>query len=91
MAASDKWPVKYLPTEGRGARVLNPDYVALWEPYLAEGMSGKAVAEVFGVAKHTVYKYYPGRGWTNSQAGQLGTAMKYHNQRMRTARFAKQA
>lgn len=46
---------------------LNPEYVALWESYLDEGMSGKGVADIFGVNKNTVAKYYPDKVWTREQ------------------------
>lgn len=72
-------PEKYL---GKGT-VVNPEYAALWGPHLDEGMGYKHVAEIFGVHKHTVRKYYPGRGWTQRQAAELGTYMKHHNERMR--------
>jgi hypothetical protein len=55
---------KYLPSKrGRKQLAFNPEFVKLWEPYLDEGMSRTAVAEVFGVAATTVRKYYPDRGW----------------------------
>lgn len=48
-------------------RGLAPEFIAQWESYLDEGMSAKAVAEVFGVAKSTVLRHYPGRGWAPKQ------------------------
>lgn len=55
---------KYLPAKrGRTQNQFNPEFVKLWEPYLDEGMSRTAVAEVFGVAATSVRKYYPDRGW----------------------------
>lgn len=55
-------------SEQRGARrTMNPEYIALWESYLDEGLSAKQVGEIFGVAKTTVLNHYPGRGWTPKQ------------------------
>jgi len=71
-----------LPEKFIGIRI-NPEYVALWESYLDEGLSYKHVAEVFGVGKETVRSYYPGRGWTHKQLSAHGTFMKHHNEKMR--------
>lgn len=75
-------PEKQLPEKYRG-RAINPEYTALWESYLDEGMGYKHVGEMFGVSEWTVAKYYPGRGWTHAQAVEMGTFMKHHNERMR--------
>ena len=48
-------------------RTFNPDFVALWKPYLDEGMSAKHVAEIFSTNEKMIHKYYPGRGWTHKQ------------------------
>lgn len=59
---------KFLPAkDGRIIKRMNPEFVALWEPYLDEGMSAKAVGEIFGVAHSTVARHYPGRGWSPEQ------------------------
>lgn len=76
-----------LPEKYRG-RSLNPEYVALWEPYLDEGMPYAHVAEIFGVKGITVRRYYPGRGWTQRQCAELGTFMKHHNEKMRKTTYA---
>lgn len=68
--------------EGR-IRRINPEYVALWESYLDEGLSAQHVAEIFGVATTSVLMYYPGRGWTREEARAHGTFMKHHNAKMR--------
>ena len=67
---------KYLPVPGRK---INPDFVALWEPYLTEGMAVKHVAQIFGVHKATVSKYYPGRGWNREQILEHSHAVKALN------------
>ena len=73
---------KYLSTRG-AVKKINPEYMALMEPYLEEGMHIKGIAEVFGVHQDTVHKFFPGRGWTLKQRQELGTAMKHFNQKMR--------
>lgn len=87
-AESATLPEKYLITP-QGV-VMNPEYVALWEPYLEEGMGYKHVAEVFGVGKSTVRNHYPGRGWTHRQVVEQGRFMRDHNRKMQSATFAKQ-
>jgi len=77
---------KQLPEKYVGRHIMNPEYVALWEPYLDEGMGYRHVAEMFGVHANTVSKYYPGRGWTQPEAAALGTFMKHHNEKMRRKR-----
>ena len=58
---------RHLPTKQDPSKLcvreLNPAFIALWESYLDEGMSAKHVGEIFGVAKTTVLRHYPGRGW----------------------------
>lgn len=76
-ATSATQPEKYLKV--KNVRRLNPEYVALWESYLDEGYSGKAVAEMFGVAKHTVYRFYPDKVWTNKQASAHGKLVRKLN------------
>lgn len=73
---------KYIGIRGAGKKI-NPEYLALMEPYFEEGMHAKAIAEVFGVHADTVRKHFPGRGWTLKQRQELGTAMKHFNQKMR--------
>ena len=85
-AASETLPAKYLPGQGC-IRKINPEFVALWEPYLDEGMGYKHVAEVFGVGKDIVRKHYPGKGWTHEQVSEHGTFMKHHNEKMRKAAY----
>jgi hypothetical protein len=58
---------KYVKGKGNFLK-MNPEYVALWRPYLDEGMSATAVGEIFGVATSTVMDHYPGAGWTPEQA-----------------------
>lgn len=71
---------KYLPAERGGLqKKLNPAFVALWESYLDEGMSAKAVAEIFGVAHSTVARKYPGRGWTAEQKLEHSFSMRRLN------------
>lgn len=62
---------------------LNPDYVALWESYLDEGMSGQHVAEIFGVHKNTVAKYYPDKVWSPEQQFQHFQDMRDSAHKMR--------
>lgn len=64
--------------DGRHYR-MNPEYVALWESYLDEGMAAKHVAELFGVHNDTVRKYYPGRQWTYDQARELAAMNRRMN------------
>jgi hypothetical protein len=75
-----------VPLENGTGRRLNPAFIALWEPYLDEGMPGKAVAEIFGVKKHTVYRHYPGRSWSHQQVSEMGTFMRNYNRRMRASK-----
>lgn len=75
---------KYVPVRNGGAAIkMNPEYVALWESYLDEGMAAKHVGEIFGVHVQTIRKYYPGRAWSNKECLALGTQMKHHNERMK--------
>lgn len=79
------WPPKYVPREdGNGIR-MNPAFIALWEPYLAEGMPGSAVAEIFGVNKHSVYKYCRGRGWSHQQVSEMGAYISRYGRKLRSA------
>lgn len=72
----------------RGAiKSLNPEFVALWESYLDEGLSAKHVAEIFGVHADTVRKYYPGRVWTVPQKLEYGLAIRNFNMKMRKVRY----
>lgn len=64
-------------------RQYNPEFIKLWEPYLDEGMALQHVAEIFGVTKYAVGRYYPGRGWDNRDCLALGTYMKHHNQKLK--------
>ena len=73
---------KYV-AQAHGGRRVNPEYLALMEPYLDEGMHAKAVSEIFGVSTDTVLRHFPGRGWTLKQARELGTTMKHFNEKMR--------
>jgi hypothetical protein len=73
---------KYIP--GRGAaKKMNPEYVALWEPYLDEGMAAKHVGQIFGVDQVTVARYYPGRQWTYDQARELAAMNRHMNRVLR--------
>lgn len=72
-----------LPKKNLKGTKLNPEYIALWESYLDEGLSVKHVAEIFAVSKDTVNKYYPGRGWTHEQVTAHGIAVRQYNQKMR--------
>lgn len=56
--------------------------LAKWDAALEEGMGFQHVAELYGVSKHTVAKYFPGKGWTKQQAREHGTFMKHHNAKM---------
>jgi transposase len=64
---------------------LNPDYIALWESYLDEGMSRQHVAEIFGVARSTVGRHYPDKGWTPEEQLKFAQTMRAHNRRMAAA------
>lgn len=66
-------------------RQLNPEYIALWESYLDEGMAAKHVAELFGIHPATVRKYYPHKVWTYAQARELSLAMRNFNRQMQKA------
>lgn len=79
MTETNQLPEKYL----NRAKRLNPEYIALWESYLDEGMPILYVAEMFGVDEETVARHYPGRGWTHAQVSAHGTFMKHHNEKMR--------
>lgn len=79
-AASGTLPSKYVRNPRGGRPLMNPAYVALWESYLDEGYSGKAVAELFGVMKHTVYRYYPDKVWTSKQASAHGKLVRKLNE-----------
>lgn len=68
-------------------RQLNPEYIALWESYLDEGMAAKHVAELFGVHPETVRKYYPDRVWTKDQARELSLAMRNFNRQMQKVTY----
>lgn len=70
---------KYVSPKGGPKRMLNPEYVALWEPHLAEGLSAKHVGEIFGVSKESVLKYYPGRGWNAKQKIEHSIAVRALN------------
>jgi hypothetical protein len=70
---------KYVSVKGGPKRMLNPEFVALWESYLDEGLSAKAVGEIFGVPKESVLKYYPGRGWNAQQKLEHSIAIRTLN------------
>lgn len=63
-------------------RKLNPEYVALWESYLDEGMSRQHVAEIFGVHKSSVRYHYPDKGWTPEEQLKYAQTMRAHNRKM---------
>lgn len=73
---------KYIAKE-QGGRRVNPEYLALMEPYFEEGMAAKHVAEIFGLHADTVRKHLPGRAWPKSKCQELGTTMKHFNEKMR--------
>lgn len=87
--ASVTLPEKYVRHPSNNTMMVNPEYAALWESYLDEGMPYSRVAEIFGVHRNVVAKYYPGRGWTRKQCVELGTFMKHHNEKMRKSTFGK--
>ena len=60
-----------------------PEALANWDAALTEGYGFQHVAEMYGVSKQTVAKYFPGRGWTKDQARAHGTFMKHNNAKMR--------
>jgi uncharacterized protein YjcR len=64
-----------------------PETVAEWSKALDDGMAYQHVAEAFGVAKSTVRKYLPGRGWTRKQITEHGRYMKHHNAKMAKATY----
>lgn len=66
-------------------RSMNPEFVALWESYLDEGMAAKHVGEMFGVHGDTVRKYYPEKVWTPEQARELSILNRKHNRDMKKA------
>lgn len=68
-------------------RIINPEYVALWESYLDEGMAAKHVAELFGIHPETVRRYYPEKVWTNDQARDLSLATRNFNRAMQKATY----
>lgn len=74
---------KYVSRGTIPGRKMNPEYVALWESYLDEGMAFQHVGELFGVDGSTVRRHYPDKGWTPDQARELGLTMKNHNRRMK--------
>lgn len=74
---------KYVSRKSSAGRMVNPEYVALWESYLDEGMAAKHVAEMFGVSATTVRNHYPDKVWTYDQARELGLTMKHHNRKMK--------
>lgn len=78
---------KYIYQDHGGGHKVNPEYIALWESYLDEGMAAKHVAELFGVHPATVRKYYPDRVWTYDQARDLSLAMRKFNRKMQKALY----
>lgn len=82
MSVTQQLPEKYI-SQKHGGRKLNPEFVALWESYLDEGMPYLYVAEMFGVSKDAVRRHYPGRGWTSAEVSAHGTFMRRHNKEMR--------
>ena len=81
-AVSETWPDKYVAST-TGWRRINPEFAALWEPYLDEGYGYIHVAQIFGVDKGTVRKHFPGKGWTHEQLSAHGTFMKHNNEKLR--------
>lgn len=86
-AVSETQPEKYLKVRG-GVKKLNPEFVALWEPYFEEGYSHKAIGEIFGVARSTVRTYYPDKAWSHEQVIDHAITMRQHNRKMRKVSYA---
>lgn len=74
---------KYQQIRAGSCRRVNPEYLALMEPYFEEGMAVKHVAEIFGLHPESVRRYFPDRVWTRKQATELGVTMKHFNEKMR--------
>lgn len=65
-----------------------PEELAEWGVALDEGYSVQHVAETFRVAKATVRKHFPGRGWTRKQIIEHAALVRLHNQKMRKMAYA---
>ena len=53
--------------------------LAKWSEALDDGMGYKHVSEVYGVARSTLMRYLPGRGWTRKQISEHAALMRKHN------------
>lgn len=55
---------------------VTEEVIAKWSAALDEGYAYKHVSEMYGVAKETVAKYLPGRGWTRKQISEHAALMR---------------
>lgn len=60
-----------------------PEVLAAWDALLKENYGYQHIAEMYGVAKETVRREFPGRGWTQAQIREHGTAVRHLNAKVR--------
>jgi len=51
---------------------VSPERLALCEQLLDEGWPFQEITRTHGVSYGSLRKYFPGRQWTNAEAGELG-------------------